>query len=110
MKKEKIFLRDEDAETLKQYCRGCHFFDASIPIEQNCTIISWYNSKEKDNMKHMIEYVKECACNQKCLVKAACREEQCLVWMKCVENIAQKRINQRCKNRLKPSHVKVVSS
>lgn len=110
MKKEEIFLSDEDAKILKQYCKGCHYFEPSITVTENCTILSWYNNKEKDNMKHMIEYVKECACNQKCLVKAACREEQCVTWMKSVESISKKRIDHRQKNYLKASHVKYVSS
>jgi len=110
MKKEKTFLTKDDAEILKRYCKGCQYFDANISIEENCTIISWYNNKEKDNMKHMVEYVKDCACNQKCLVKASCIEEQCLIWMKSVESIAKKRIKHRQEMKLSQSHVKYVSS
>ena len=77
-KHNKIYLTKPDAEKLRKFCKGCQYFRPKEPVRNICSAVGWYNGK---NMQEIIKYVKRCPCNQKCLVKASCREGECPMWM-----------------------------
>ena len=84
----KLFLSKPEARLLRKYCKGCRFFMPEKNVRDICSIIGWYNSR---NFQEIKEYVKHCPCNQKCLVKPSCREEQCPIWMQYVSDVADER-------------------
>ena len=83
-----IHLNKNDLLILKQYCKGCRYFDPTKEVVDICTIIGWYNIV---NIIEIKEYAKHCPCNQKCLVKAACREVTCPDWLAYVGEAVEKR-------------------
>lgn len=94
---KKIFLSDHDATILKQYCKGCQFFKPENNTKSICSIISWYDPEIPNNMAQLVSHVKGCPCNKKCIVKAACTEEQCPMWLEYVQNLADKRVTKLVK-------------
>lgn len=75
---KKIFLTKPDARELRNLCKGCQFFKPEELARDICSIIGWYNER---NIQEIIEYVRHCPCNQKCLVKASCIVSECPIWM-----------------------------
>lgn len=89
MKKFKeIYLTKADANILRKICKGCQFFRPEKLVKDICSAIGWYNTK---NIDEVIKYVKKCPCNQKCLVKASCREEQCPMWLDYIHKAVEER-------------------
>jgi len=72
-----IFLSKEHASMFRKYCKGCSCFYSDIPTKNICTIMRRYPCSDIDTM---ITYIENCPC-QKCLVKAACQDEQCPIWL-----------------------------
>jgi len=95
---KKIYLTKPDAEKLRKLCKGCQYFNPKKEARHLCSIIGWYN---KRNIDDIIEYVKRCPCNKKCLVKPSCREEKCPIWIKYVVEASKERnvklMEERCK-------------
>jgi len=87
-----IHLSKKDAAILRQHCRGCRFFIVEKDVSDICTLVGWYDG---DNIKEIESYVKQCPCNKKCLVKPSCREENCPIWMKKLEDIVKDRNSKK---------------
>jgi hypothetical protein len=83
-----VCLLKSDAERLRKFCKGCQYFKPEKPVRDICSMVGWYNTR---NIQDIIDYVKYCPCNKKCLVKASCREEQCPIWMEYMEKALQER-------------------
>ncbi len=110
MKEHKvIFLSKLDAEALRVYCKGCQYFNTKKEVRGICSIVGWYNER---NIGEVLEYVKQCPCNKKCLVKASCREEDCPIWIEYVYEAVDERnkhlLEEECKK--KKSHAMDASS
>jgi hypothetical protein len=92
---EKIYLSDEHAAILAKYCKGCRYFKPDANVRDICSIIGWYIDVVHGRFKFetIVEYVKNCPCNKKCLVKPSCIEEQCPMWMNYVTGLIDKRLN-----------------
>ena len=90
----KIYLSKPDAATLLKYCKGCRYFDPTLEVSLICSIVGWYR---KGNIKDVEEYVKNCPCNKKCLVKAACMDEKCPIWREYVYGSLNRRSIERLK-------------
>ncbi len=82
------FLDDEMLTRLRKHCKGCRYFKPDSPTKDICTIVGWYNVFNKHEV---IQYVKYCPCNKKCLVKAACTEVTCPMWLSYVKNIMEEK-------------------
>lgn len=80
------YLNEKDAKKILEYCKGCRFFGVDVQIHNICTMIGWY---DREPMSEIISYVKNCPCNKKCLVKAACRDEKCPIWIEYVQNVIE---------------------
>ena len=83
-----IIITAVDVEKLRKYCKGCAYFQPHKPARDICSMIGWYR---KDNIKEILGYVKRCPCNQKCLVKASCRDVNCPIWVKYMGEASQER-------------------
>ena len=94
----KIYLSKPDAILLKRYCIGCRFFLPDKQVRDICSIVGWYNEK---NIGEVLEYVKHCPCNKKCLVKPSCTEEECPIWVAYIREAVDERnkhlLEERCK-------------
>ncbi len=88
----RIHLSEKDAAILRKHCKGCRFFTTTKDVSDICTLVGWYDG---DNVEEIIEYVKQCPCNKKCLVKPSCREERCPMWMEKLEEIVEYRNSRR---------------
>jgi hypothetical protein len=106
---KKIILSKLDAEALRVYCRGCQYFSPKKEVRHICSIVGWYN---ENNIGEVLEYVKHCPCNKKCLVKASCRDEDCPMWVDYVKQAAMERnkhlLEEKCKE--KKSHAAAASN
>ena len=94
---KKPLLSEEDATKLKKYCKGCRYFVPTRTARDICTLIGWYNGH---NVEEIVEYIKKCPCNQKCLVKVSCTEEQCSIWMKHVHKVLERRSIERLRDKV----------
>lgn len=103
--RKRIYLSKPDADELRKYCKGCQYFDIKEEARDICSIVSWYN---RVNIQEVLEYAKHCPCNQKCLVKPSCKEETCPMWMEFVHGAASKRntklMEDRCKAKNSPAN------
>lgn len=97
---KQIYLSKPDASALKIYCIGCTYFKPEKLVRDICSIVGWYNER---NIGEILEYVKHCPCNLKCLVKASCRVEDCPIWVEYVKSAANERnkhlLEDKCKKR-----------
>ena len=76
-KKEKNILLKKHVKVLRQYCKGCQYFEPDRPVNEICTLIGWY---KYDNIDKIRNLAKGCPC-YKCLVKASCKEMVCPLWL-----------------------------
>jgi len=105
-KKDVTFLKREHADIIKNICKGCIYYNSKSNVRDMCSIISWYVDVLSGELAfdEFVGHIKGCPCNQKCLVKASCREEQCPIWIEYSTKIAEKRmrdINAYRKRKLK---------
>ena len=94
MEIKKTYLTDQHAQMLGVHCRGCRIFKPEVNVRDICSIIGWYVDVVSGDMimLTLLGYVKGCPCNQKCLVKAACKDNLCPDWMKYTIKIGDKRM------------------
>jgi hypothetical protein len=85
---KEVYLLKSDGERLRKFCRGCQYFRPEKPVRDICSVVGWYNTR---NIQDVIDYVKYCPCNKKCLVKASCREEQCPIWLDFIHAAVEER-------------------
>ena len=88
----KIYLSEDDVAILRQHCRGCQFFIITKGVSDICTLVGWYDG---NNIQEIETYVKQCPCNQKCLVKPSCREERCPMWLEELEKLVEYRNSKK---------------
>jgi len=96
MEKNETYLTEKHELILKKICIGCRYYNPKINVKDICSIIGWYVDVVSGQItfETFLEYVKGCPCNQKCLVKASCIDENCPMWMKHVTTLGEKRIDQ----------------
>ena len=99
--KKGIKLTNKDADILRQYCKGCRMFRPDKNVRSICSLVGWYN---KFNIKEIVEYVKHCPCNEKCIVKSCCLDEKCPIWLKYLQKILKVR-DKRFKEQIDESRM-----
>lgn len=110
--RKKVYLSGQHDAILKKICRSCHYYKYDEDVRDICSIIGWYIHVKNGLMtfKELVKYVKGCPCNQKCLVKPACREENCPAYLKYVNELNENRMNKVRQNLWKKNiHAKNVS-
>ncbi len=82
------YLDEEMLNKLRKYCKGCQYFKPDKPTKDICTIVGWYDILNMQDIKRYVEY---CPCNKKCLVKAACTEVTCPLWLDYVKDVVREK-------------------
>lgn len=89
-----IYLTGRKLEMVKQHCKGCQIFDPTQNVTNICSVMRIYVDyvNKRIEWSEFIEYIKGCPCNQKCIVKAACRRGGCPEWDAYVAKIIDKKL------------------